>query len=105
MTIQEAAKLAIKEVEIFWEKSGIPHQDTHNSICRLKKLHSDHRVLKKNNARLHSDGEAANFQTSSQSGHPSNASQVIPCSSQVPNSQHSTQSIADDKATDEVTSK
>ncbi|KAJ8666704.1 hypothetical protein QAD02_008366 [Eretmocerus hayati] len=75
MTIEKAAKSAIKEVEIFWEKSG----------------------------RLHSDGEAANSQTSSQSDHPSNASQVISCSSQVPNSQHSTQSIADDKATDKIT--
>ncbi|KAJ8677590.1 hypothetical protein QAD02_013377 [Eretmocerus hayati] len=53
--------------------------------------------------RLHYDGEAANSQTSSQPDHPSIASQVISCSSQVPDSQHSTRSIADDKAPDEIT--
>ncbi|KAJ8672335.1 hypothetical protein QAD02_003594 [Eretmocerus hayati] len=40
MTIHEAAKLAIKKVEIFWKRSGVPHQDQDqdNSIRKLKKL-------------------------------------------------------------------
>lgn len=47
LTVRESAKLAIREVFIFWEKARIPTKHEQDAITKLEKLHAEWRTLQK----------------------------------------------------------
>lgn len=48
LNIRESARLAVREVVIFWEKARIPVQDIQHCISKLEKLYNEWRTVQKN---------------------------------------------------------
>lgn len=48
LNIRESARLAVREIEIFWDKARIPIQESQHCITKLEKLYSEWRLIQKN---------------------------------------------------------
>ena len=51
LDLRPSAAIAIKEVEVFWDKARIPVRETHHSIDKLLELHKNWRKLQKTRKR------------------------------------------------------
>lgn len=52
LSIRESAKLAIKEIFIFWQKARIPIRDEQHCIVKLEKMHQEWKTICKNKNRV-----------------------------------------------------
>lgn len=48
ISLEDAARLVIKEIQVFWLKANVPTQDDHKCKAKLIKLYEDYRKKQKN---------------------------------------------------------
>jgi len=51
LNIRKSARLAVREIVIFWEKARIPVQDIQHCISKLEKLYHEWRTVQKNSTK------------------------------------------------------
>ncbi|KYM96042.1 hypothetical protein ALC62_13306, partial [Cyphomyrmex costatus] len=59
LTLRKSATNAVKEVEKFWNESGIPLDSVYRSVTKLLKLHEEWKNLKKNRLRKNNPKQQA----------------------------------------------
>jgi hypothetical protein len=48
LNVQDSARLAVREMFVFWEKARVPTQSEKNCIPKLKKLYEEWRNIQRN---------------------------------------------------------